>query len=110
MRAVIAALALGLVAAPAFAANPKIEAAVKTFKAVAANPAQLRTYCALSKVIERMGEKEDKAAEAELDRYLQQLGPEFQTAWDAAEGVDENSPDGKLYYAAMDELEDKCPK
>jgi phage terminase small subunit len=110
MRAVIAVLALGLATGPALAANPKIEAAVKTFKAVAADPAKLRTYCAMSKVMERMGEKEDKAAEAEIDRYLAQLGPDFQTAWDAAEGVDENSADGKLYYAAMDDLEQKCPK
>ena len=109
MRALIAVLALGLATAPALAASPKIEAAVKTFKAVAANPAKLRTYCAMAKVMERMGEKEDKAAEAEIDRYLQQLGPDFQTAWDAAEGVDENSPDGKVYFAAMDELEEKCP-
>ena len=109
MRALIAVLALGLATAPALAADPKIEAAVKTFKAVAANPAKLRTYCAMAKVMERMGEKEDKAAEAEMDRYLQQLGPDFQTAWDAAEGVDENSPDGKIFYAAMDELEEKCP-
>jgi hypothetical protein len=110
MRALVAVLALGLLAAPAFAANPKVEAAIKTFKAIGANPAKLRTYCAMAKVIERMGEKEDQAAEAEMDRHLQELGPDFQTAWDAAEGVDENSADGKVYFAAMDELEEKCPK
>ena len=110
MRALIAALALGLVTAPALAASPKVEAAVRTFKAVAADSGKLRTYCAMAKVMERMGEKEDKAAEAEIDRYLQQLGPDFQTAWDAADGVDENSADGKVYFAAIDDLEQKCPK
>jgi hypothetical protein len=109
MRALIAALVLGL-AAPALAASPKVEAAVRTFRAVAADPAKLRTYCAMAKVMERMGEKEDKAAEAEVDRYLQQLGADFQTAWDAAEGLDENSADGKVYFAAVDELEGKCPR
>jgi hypothetical protein len=109
MRALIAALVLGL-AAPAHAASPKVEAAVRTFRAVAADPAKLRTYCAMAKVMERMGEKEDKAAEAEVDRYLQQLGADFQTAWDAAEGLDENSADGKVYFAAVDELEGKCPR
>jgi hypothetical protein len=110
MRALIAALALGLATAPALAANPKVEAAVRTFKTVAADAGKLRTYCAMAKVMERMGEKEDKAAEAEMDRYLQQLGPDFQTAWDAADGLDENSADGKVYFAAMDDLEGKCPK
>ena len=110
MRALIAALALGLVISPALAASPKVEAAVRTFKTTAADAGKLRTYCAMAKVMERMGEKEDKAAEAEMDRYLQQLGPDFQTAWDAAEGLDENSPDGKVYFAAMEDLEGKCPK
>ena len=71
MRALVAVLALGLLAAPAFAANPKVEAAIKTFKAIGANPAKLRTYCAMAKVIERMGEK---GARAVVAAYLAEGG------------------------------------
>jgi hypothetical protein len=110
MRALTAALALGLVAAPALAASPKIESAIRVYKAVGSNPQKLRTFCEMSKVIERMGDKEDAALEAQIDRLMGQLGPDFQTAWEAGDGVDENSPDGRALYAAIDELEEKCPR
>jgi CMP-N-acetylneuraminic acid synthetase len=110
MRSLTAGLALCLVAAPALAASPKIESAIRVYKAVAANPQKLRTFCEMSKVIEKMGDKEDAALEAQIDRLMGQLGQDFQTAWEAGDGVDENSPDGKALYAAIDELEDKCPR
>jgi hypothetical protein len=110
MRALIAGLALCLVSAPALAASPKIEAAIKVYKAVGANPAKLRTYCEMSKIIERLGDKDDAAAEAQIDRLMDQLGADFQTAWEAGDGVDENSADGRALYAALDELDDKCPR
>jgi hypothetical protein len=110
MRALTAGLALCLVATPAFAASPKVESAIKVYRAVAANPQKLRTYCEMSKVMEQMGDKEDAAAEARIDRLMEQLGPDFQTAWEAGDGVDENSPDGKALYAAIDALEEKCPR
>ena len=48
-RVVFAAVAVCLAAAPAFAASPKIDAAVKTFKAVSADPAKLKIFCDMSK-------------------------------------------------------------
>jgi hypothetical protein len=39
---------------------------------------------------------------------MKQLGPEFTTAWNAGEGVDENSADGKKLDAALDALGSKC--
>ena len=39
---------------------------------------------------------------------MKQLGPDFTTAWNAAEGLDENSADGKAYNAAVDDLSGKC--
>jgi hypothetical protein len=110
MRVLIAGLALCLVAAPALGASPKIEAAIKVYKAVGANPGKLRTYCEMAKLIEQMGDKQDAAAEAQIDRLMGQLGTDFQAAWEAGDGLDENSPDGRALYAAMDELEDKCPR
>jgi len=110
MRVFIAVLALCLFASSALGASPKIEAAIKVYKAVGANPGKLRTYCEMSKLIERMGDKDDAATEAQIDRLMGQLGADFQTAWEAGDEVDENSADGKALYAALDELDDKCPR
>jgi hypothetical protein len=110
MRALIAALALCLVSAPAFAASPKIEAAIKTFKGVAANPAKLKLFCDMSKVMEKMGDKEDKALEAQIDGFLEKLGADFKAAWEAGDSVDEKSADGKALTAAIDGVAEKCPQ
>jgi len=90
------------------AASPKIESAIKTFKAVAADSNKLKTFCAMTKVMDAAGEKEDPKLDAQIEGYMKQLGPEFTTAWGAAEGVDENSADGKAYNAAVDDLSGKC--
>src|SRR5437868_1228466 len=58
-RIVLAAVAVCLAAAPAFAASPKVDAAIKTFKAVSADPAKVKTFCDMSKVMDAMGEKQD---------------------------------------------------
>ena len=39
---------------------------------------------------------------------MKQLGPDFTTSWNTAEGLDENSADGKAYNAAVDDLSGKC--
>jgi hypothetical protein len=107
-RVVVAGVAFCLGTAQAFAAAPKIEAAVKVFKAVAADPAKLKTFCAMNKVMEQAGEKEDPKLDAQIDGYMKQLGAEFEAAWNSGDGVDENSADGKVLYAAMDDLAAKC--
>jgi hypothetical protein len=110
MRALAAAVALFLVTTPATAAGPLVEAAVKVFQAVAADPAKLKTFCEMMKIEEQMSGKDDAALEAQFEKLLEQLGPEFKVAWAAMEAIDENSPDGKVLGAALDELDDKCPK
>ena len=55
-------------------------------------------------------EKEDPAVEQEIDALLTQLGPDFATAWEAGQELDENSADGKEYAAAVDGLAEKCPQ
>jgi hypothetical protein len=107
-RIALAAAAVCLAFAPAHAAAPKIEAAVKVFKAVAADPAKLKVFCDMSKAMDAMGEKENPAAEKQIEGYMKQLGPDFETAWTAGDGVDENSADGKALNAALDELAGKC--
>ena len=99
-RIVVAAVAVCLAAAPAFAASPKVDAAIKVFKAVSADPAKLKTFCDMSKVMDAMGEKQDAAAEAKIQGFMKQLGTEFETAWNVGNDVNENSADGKACNAA----------
>ena len=110
MRALAAAVALFLVTTPAPAAGPLVEAAVKVFQGVGADPAKLKTFCEMMKIEEQMSGKDDAALEAQFEKLLEQLGPEFKVAWAAMEAIDENSPDGKVLGVALDQLEDKCPK
>lgn len=107
-HAAACAAAICLVVSPALAASPKIDAAVKTFKAVAGDAGKLKTFCAMSKVMESAGEKEDPKIDAQIQGFIKQLGADFETAWAAGEDVDENSADGKAYNAALDDLSAKC--
>ena len=107
-RVVSAVVAVCLATVPALAASPKIDAAVKTFKAVGGDPGKLKTFCDMSKVMDAMGEKQDAASEAKIQGFMKQLGSDFETAWGAAEDLNETSPDGKAYNAALDELSSKC--
>jgi hypothetical protein len=45
-----------------------------------------------------------------MDKLLDQLGADFKTAWDTAETINEASEDGKVLNAALDRLEDRCPR
>jgi hypothetical protein len=97
-----------LLAAPAIAADAKVDAAIKAFDAVAADPAKLKSYCAMTKAMEEAGDDEKKS-DAASAQYMKDLGPDFESAWNAGENVDENSADGKALSAAMDKLDEKCP-
>src|SRR5215831_5754820 len=106
----VAALALAPLAMPALAASPKVEAAIKTIRAVAADSNQLKTFCAMLEM-EKVGEgdwKNDPKIQAAIDGYIKRLGTEFQSAWEVVESIDENSPDGQAIDAVLDELDDRC--
>jgi hypothetical protein len=107
-RALAACIAVCLAASPALAASPKVESAIKVFKAVAADANKLKTYCAMTKVMDAAADKEDPKLDAQIEGYMKQLGPDFVTAWNAAEGLDDNSADGKAYNTAVDDLSGKC--
>lgn len=107
-RVVVTGFALCLLTAPAFAASPKIESAVKVFKAVSADPAKLKTFCEMSKAMDAAGEKPTPAQDEKITGYMKQLGADFETAWNAVEGLNETSADGKAYNAALDDLAGKC--
>jgi hypothetical protein len=39
---------------------------------------------------------------------MKTLGPDFETAWNAGENIDETSADGKALNKAIDDLASKC--
>ena len=68
MKKYLAACALcGLFAVPVLAANAAVDSAVKTFDAVGGDPAKLKTYCEMSKVMSSADAEDDSKA-AELDK------------------------------------------
>ena len=109
-RPLLACAVVCLTAVAASAADPKVESAISVFKQVEGDPDKLKIFCEMSDVADAQGDKEDAAADAKIDGYLEQLGPDFETAWATSEEVDENSPSGKLLDAALDALGDKCPE
>jgi hypothetical protein len=113
MKKFLAACAVcGLFATPVLA-NPAVDSAVKTFDTVGSDPAKLKTYCEMSKVMSSADAEDDKKSEAldkQMDGFMKELGPEFQTAFEAGADLDPESADGKSYDAAMDKLDDKCGK
>jgi hypothetical protein len=109
MRLPVAGLAALLLAcSPTFAASPAVDAAVKVFNAVAADAGKLKIFCEMSKVLEAAGDKEDPTLDAQVDGFMDQLGDDFATAWEAGEGLAENSPDAQAFEGAVEALEAKC--
>jgi hypothetical protein len=114
MRALVTATALSIItasviSAPAFAASPKVEAAIKVFQAVGADANKLKIFCEIIKIDDQMGTKEDAAKTAQIDKLSDQLGPDFAAAWDTAEDTDDDSPDGKALNDVLDQVSAKCP-
>ena len=107
-RVVFAAVAACLAAHPVLGASPQVDAAVKTFKAVAADPAKVKIFCDMSKAMDEAGDKPTPAADAKINGFMKQLGKDFETAWGVAESLNDTSPDGKAYNQALDDLSGKC--
>ncbi len=110
MRVLAACVALGLAILPASAADPKIDAAAKTFKTVAADAGKLKTFCEMMKAIDAAGDNPTPAADAQIDGLITKLGADFKAAWDLGENIDDNSADGKAWNDALDDLSSKCPE
>jgi hypothetical protein len=108
MRVFIACAAVCIAASPVLAADPKVESAAKVLQSVSADPGKLKTFCEMSKAMDAAGEQATPAVEAKIDGYMKQLGPDFESAWNAGSNVDENSADGKVFNAAVDSLVSKC--
>ena len=107
-RPLVVSTALCLTALAALAADGKVDSAVTTFKSVESDAGKLKIFCEMSSAMDKAGDNPDAAADAKIDGYMKQLGPDFATAWNAGDGVEENSADGKKLNAALDELGNKC--
>jgi hypothetical protein len=104
MRTLIFSAALCLISCVAQAADARVDGAVKVFQSTAADPAKVKTFCEMSKVMDSSSEQADQATESKIQSYMTELGPDFEQAWNAGSDVDENSEDGKVYHAALEEL------
>jgi hypothetical protein len=60
-RILVTCVAVSLGAASCFAASPKIEEIVKTFKAVSADAGKLKIFCEMTKAMDAMADKQDTA-------------------------------------------------
>lgn len=111
VKAGLAAMCI-LAAGPAIAADPKVEAAVKTFEGVAATPDKLTAYCAMTGKMNEIGDDEQKAEAAadEMNGYFDKLGAEFEEAWAAGDELPDDSPDVEVLSQALTKLDGACPK
>ena len=105
---VLVPAAVCLTGLSALAATSTADSAVATFKAVGADAGKLKIFCEMNTAMDKAGDNHDAAAEAQIDGYVKQLGPDFESAWNSGDSIDENSPDGEKLNAALDELANKC--
>jgi hypothetical protein len=107
-RILIAGAAVIIGASTLPAASPAVDLAIKTIESVGADPAKLKIFCSLNKVLQESGEKDDPASQKQVDDLVAQLGADFSAAWDVGDELDENSADGQAFYGAVDALAEKC--
>jgi hypothetical protein len=103
-----AAVAIGASTVPA--ASPAVDLAIKTIESVSKDAGKLKLFCNLNKILQESGDKDDPGIQKQIDDLVTQLGPDFSSAWDIGDELDENSPDGQEFYAAVDTLAEKCTK
>jgi len=82
---------------PAHAADPKIDAAVKTFKSLGGDAGKMKTFCAMMKAMDAAGETPTPAAQSQIEGFTKQLGPDLRPPGTSAEKVDENSATAKAW-------------
>jgi hypothetical protein len=107
MRALVAVLALSLTIA-ALAATPQVEGAVKAFQSLASDANRLKTFCELIEIEQENEEKAGPLLATKMDKMLDELGADFKAAWKSVEDIDPASEGGKILYAGLDGLLEKC--
>ena len=104
----IVAAALSVAAGVTLAASPQVETAIKSIEAVGNDAGKLKLFCDLNKLLQEAGDKEDAATQKQIEDLITKIGSDFGAAWDVGDELDENSPDGQAFYAAVDTLAEKC--
>jgi len=113
---IIATIAGGILlsAGAAHAADPKLEAALKSFTSVGADAEKLKTYCLMTAAMASTENATDQTQNQEIDQkiddYIKALGQDFSDAMNLEESLDPNSADGKAYNDAVNALDAKCTK
>jgi hypothetical protein len=106
----VACVAVAFGASIVSAASPPVDAAIKKIEGVVADAGKLQLFCELDDALEAAPEdKEDPAIEKRIDELVDRLGPDFAAAWDTGEELQEESADGKEYFAAVDAIGERCP-
>jgi hypothetical protein len=103
-------LATMMLVCPLAYADEKVDAAVRALDAMEADAGKMQGYCAIIKEIFAAGEDEEKGEEleAKMEQYLTSLGPEYASAWELGEALQEGSAEAAKLEAAFERLEDKC--
>jgi hypothetical protein len=97
-----------LTAGTAPAASPSVDLAIKAIEAAGSDPAKLKMFCELNKLLQSSGDKEDPAVQKQVEDIVTKMGPDFSAAWDVGDELDEASEDGQEFYGAVDTLAEKC--
>jgi hypothetical protein len=93
---------------PVLAVGPQVEAAFRVIQTVGTDASRLKTFCELMKIDEQNEKRTSPSLEAKMDQLLNELGADFETAWELVEDTDPASEDGKALHAALDQLSDTC--
>jgi predicted HAD superfamily Cof-like phosphohydrolase len=109
MRALAVPIALSLMILSASAASSQVEAAIKAFQSVESDANRMKTFCELMRIDEQNEKRTSPSLEAKMDQLLNELGADFETAWELVEDTDPASEDGKALHVALDGVADKCP-
>ena len=94
---------------PVLAVGPQVEAAFRVIQTVGTDASRLKTFCELMKIDEQNEKRTSPSSEAQMDKLLKELGPDFEAAWELVEDTDPASEDGKVLSAALDRAADKYP-
>jgi hypothetical protein len=70
---------------------------------------RMKTFCELMQLDEQNEERTNPSLETQMDKLLNELGADFQAAWELVEDTDPASEDGHVLSAALDRAADKCP-
>ena len=108
MRALVAVLALSLLTMAALASTPQVEAVAKAFQSLASDANRLKTFCELIEIEQENEENAGPLLATKMDKMLDELGADFKAAWKSVEDIDPASENGKILYAALDRLLEKC--